>query len=177
MESILSKLPEKISHYEILNNLIPGTALCFILSYLGYPILDYGVGTCVMICYLVGLINNRFSSLVIESICRKTKFVEWRQHELYDLAKKERPFVETFLESANMYRAFISVFFVSLIAYGIQKILPESTFLQDYGLWILLSSLFLLFLFSYRKQVNKYVVKSIDEVQHKHNESENNKTE
>lgn len=177
MESIITKLSEKISHYEILNNLIPGTALCFILSYLGYPILDYGVGTCAMICYLVGLINNRFSSLIIEGVCRTTKFVKWRKYELYNLAKKERPFVETMLENANMYRAFVSVFFVSLVAYGIQKILPKSTFLQDYGLCILLSSLFLLFLFSYRKQVNKYVVKSIDEVQHKHNESENNKTE
>lgn len=32
METIISKISEKISRYEILNNLIPGTALCFILS-------------------------------------------------------------------------------------------------------------------------------------------------
>lgn len=118
-----------------------------------------------MICYLAGLINNRFSSLIIEWLCRKTKLIKWRDYSLYNSAKKERPFVDTLQEIANMYRAFVSVFFVSLIAFGIQKLLPYCTFLQDYGLWILLSLMFLLFLFSYRKQVNEYVVKNIDEVE------------
>ena len=170
METIISKISEKISRYEILNNLIPGTALCFILSYIGYPILDYSAGVCVMICYLVGLINSRFSSLVIEWLCRKTKLIKWRNYSLYNSAKKERPFVGTLQEIANVYRAFVSVFFVSLIAYGIQKLLPNCTFLQDYGLWILLSLMFLLFLLSYRKQVNEYVIKHIDEVQNQSKE-------
>jgi uncharacterized membrane protein YbhN (UPF0104 family) len=165
METIISKISEKISRYEILNNLIPGTALCFILSYIGYPILDYSTGVCIMICYLVGLINSRFSSLVIEWLCRKTKLIEWRDYSLYNSAKKERPFVGALQENANVYRAFVSVFFVSLIAYGIQKLILYCTFLQDYGLWILLSLMFLLFLLSYRKQVNEYVVKNIDEVE------------
>lgn len=176
METILTKLSETFSRYEILNNLIPGSALCFILSYMGYPILDYSVGACIVICYLVGLINSRFSSLVVEGICRKTKLVKWREYEQYNLAKKERPFLESILESANMYRSFLSVFFISLIAYGVQKILSKCAFIQRYDLWILLSLLFLLFLFSYRKQVNNYVVKNIDEVQKKHDESESEKT-
>lgn len=177
METILSKLSEAFSRYEILNNLIPGSALCFILSYMGYPILDYSVGVCIVICYLVGLINSRFSSLVVEGICRNTKLVKWREYEQYNLAKKERPFLESLLESANMYRSFVSVFLIALVAYGIQKILPECAFLQRYNLWILLSLLLFLFLFSYRKQVNNYVVKNIDEVQREHDESESNKTE
>lgn len=177
METILTKLSETFSHYEILNNLIPGSALCFILSYMGYPILDYSVGVCIVICYLVGLINSRFSSLVVEGICRKTKFIKWREYEQYNLAKKERPFLESILESANMYRAFLSVFLISLIAYGFQKILPQCGFIQRYDLWILLSLLFLLFLFSYRKQVNNYIVKNIDDVQNKPKESQNEKTE
>ena len=174
METIISKISEKISRYEIINNLIPGTALCFILSYIGYPILDYSAGVCVMICYLVGLINSRFSSLVIEWLCRKTKLIKWRNYSLYNSAKKERSFVGTLQENANMYRAFVSVFFVSLIAYGIQKLLPYCTFLQNYGLWILLSLMFLLFLLSYRKQVNEYVVKNIDEVESLKKQENNN---
>lgn len=177
METIISKISEKISRYDIINNLIPGTALCFILSYIGYPILDYSAGVCVMICYLVGLINSRFSSLVIEWLCKKIKLIKWRDYSFYNSAKKERPFVETLQEIANVYRAFVSVFFVSLIAYGIQKLLPNCTFLQDHGLWILLSLMFLLFLLSYRKQVNEYVIKHIDEVQNQPKESPKQKSE
>lgn len=175
METIISKILKNISRYEILNNLIPGSALCFILSYLGYPILDYNYGVCIAICYLVGLINGRFSSLVIEWLCKKTKLIKWREYSLYNSAKKERPFVETLQEISNMYRAFISVFFISLNAYAIQRILPKCVFLQNNGIWILIVSLLMLFLFSYRKQVNEYVVKNIDEVENdKESEKVNN---
>jgi len=165
METIILKILESISRYEILNNLIPGTALCLILSYMGYPILDYNFGACIVICYILGFINGRFSSLVIEWLCKKTKFIKWRDYSLYNSAKKERPFVSTLQENANMYRAFVSVFFISLIAYIMQLILSECVFLQKNGFWILMILLFVLFLFSYRKQVNDYVVKNIDEVE------------
>lgn len=165
METILTKLLETFSRYEILNNLIPGSALCLILSYLGYPILDYNFGVCIVICYLMGFINGRFSSLVIEWFCKKTKLIKWRKYSLYNSTKKERPFVETLQEIANVYRAFISVFLISLFAYVIQRILPHCVFLQNNGIWILIVLLLVLFLFSYRKQVNEYVVKNIDEVE------------
>ena len=159
----ISKLSEKISHYEFLVNLIPGSALCFILSYIGYPILDYNMVVCIAICYLVGLINGRFASLVIEGLCRITKFIKWKEYEFYIAAKEKRPYIEKMQEEANMFRSFVSVFFVSIIAYGVKQILPLCDFLQQNGFCILMALLFLLFLFSYRKQTNKYVVKNIDE--------------
>lgn len=165
METVISKILESISRYEILNNLIPGSILCLILSYLGYPILDYNILVCIAICYLVGLINGRFSSLVIEWVCRKTKLIKWREYSLYNSAKKERPFIGTLQEIANMYRAFVSVFFISLTAYIIQLILPKCVFLQNNGLLILIVLLIVLFVISYRKQVNDYIVKNIDEVE------------
>ena len=175
METTISKMIERISRYEIINNLIPGTALCFILSHLGYPILNYNAGISVVICYLVGLINSRFSSLIVEGICRKVNIVQWRKYELYIAAKAKRPFIETLQENANMYRAFVSVFFISLIAYVIQRIMPKCVFLQNNGIWILIVVLLVLFLFSYRKQVNEYVVKNIDEVKNdKESEKVNN---
>lgn len=163
METFITKLFEKISRYEILNNLIPGSALCFILSYLGYPILDYNVWTSIVICYLVGIVNSRFSSIVIEPICKKTHFVRWRKYEHYNKAKKERPFIVTLQESANMYRAFISVFLISICAYGLMKLSIKWTWLALNGIWILLVALLVLFALSYRKQINEYVIKNIDE--------------
>lgn len=164
METFLTKLLEKISHYEILNNLIPGSALCFILSYIGYPILNYNVWACIVICYLVGIVNSRFSSVVIELICRKTHFIQWRDYELYNKAKKERPFIATLLGNANMFRAFTSVFLISLCAYGLMRLSTKWIWLAQNGIWMLLVTLLVLFAFSYRKQINEYVVKNIDEV-------------
>ena len=171
MENFLIKLFEKISKYEIVNNLIPGTALCFILSYIGYPILDYNFGICLIICYFVGIINGRFSSIVIETICKKTKFIKWKDYKLYNKAKEKDSFIVTLQEDANMYRSFISVFLIALIAYFVQIILSEYDFLNNHGLWILMLLLLILFLFSYRKQI-KYVEKHIDKVEQEENEKE-----
>lgn len=164
METFLTKLFEKISHYEILNNIIPGSALCLILSYIGYPILEYNVWACIVICYLVGIVNSRFSSVAIEWICKKIHLIEWRDYESYNKAKKERPFIATLQESANMYRAFISVFLISLCGYSLMKLSTKWSWLVQNGIWVLLVALLVLFVFSYRKQINKYVVKNIDEV-------------
>lgn len=164
METFFTKLLEKISHYEILNNLIPGSALCFILSYIGFPILDYNVWAGIVICYLVGIVNSRFSSVFIEPICRKTHIIQWRDYKLYNKAKKERPFIASLLESANMFRSFVSVFFISLCAYGIMLLSIKWVWLAQNGLWLLLLALMVLFVLAYRKQINKYVVKNIDEI-------------
>ena len=164
MENLLTKIFEKISKYEIVNNLIPGTALCFILSYIGFPILDYNFGICLIICYLAGIINGRFSSVVVESICKKRKWVEWNDYKSYNKAKKARPFVETLQGDANMYRAFASVFFIALIAWGVQIFLSQFDFVKNYGLGFLIGLLVPLFFCSYIKQI-KYVGKHIDEVE------------
>lgn len=164
MESILTKLLEKVSHYEIVNNLIPGAALCFILSYIGYPILDHDFGKCVIVCYLMGVVNSRFSSLFVEWLFRKSHFIEWRNYDLYCRAKKEKPFVGTLLEIANMYRAFVSVFIISLAAYGLMLLSGKWLWLSQNSTWVLLVLALVLFAFSYRKQTNEYVVKNIDEV-------------
>lgn len=163
--TIITDLSKKISRYDIMTNLIPGFVLYVILNRLGYNLSSGNeilIQLCV--CYILGLINGRFSSFVIEGVCRTCKFVKWRDYDLYNKAKKERPFIATLQESANMYRSFASLFLLSLLAVLYKRVCCNSLWMCENGYWIVLILLFLLFVFSYRKQVNDYVVKNIDEV-------------
>lgn len=165
ISTIITDISKKISRYEIINNLIPGYVLYVILKQLGFLQLNIEeTWLQIVVCYILGLINSRFSSLIVEGMLRKMKFIEWRDYAKYNETKAKRPFVATLQESANMYRAFASLFLISLLA-GLYKLICENcSWMQSNGYWIVLVLLFLLYIFSYRKQVNDYVVINIDEV-------------
>ena len=164
MEQIISSLIKSLSRYEFINNLIPGVLLCYILKHIGYDFIGNNWFTNLIVGYYAGLINSRFSSLIIEEICRKLSFIEWRDYDSYNKAKESRPFITTMQELANMYRALTSVFIIALLALLYKKISIYCIWLDNNDFWIGLILLLILFLCSYRKQVNNYVIKNIDEV-------------
>ena len=95
---------------------------------------------------------------------RKFKWLEWREYDKYNIAKAARPFIATLQETANQFRAFTAVFVLALFAVAYSSIQELCPIAKEYGYILILFLLFLLFIFSYRKQVNEYVVKNIDEV-------------
>lgn len=163
MEQII-KLLSKISKYEILNNLIPGVALSFILTKSGYAVWCSDWVVNVVVSYFVGMICSRFSSLCIEEPFKKWGWIKWREYEQYNKAKSQRPFITLLQENANMYRSLAGAFILALLAVGYSKIRYTSVCLHDIELPVLILLLALLYIFSYRKQINDYVVKNIDEV-------------
>ncbi|WP_281758033.1 hypothetical protein [Succinatimonas hippei] len=163
MEQIVASLIKIISRYEFLNNLIPGIILCLIFKYIGYNFTDDNWLTNLVIYYFIGLVNSRISSLSIEYLCRKTSFIEWRNYSSYNNAKNKRPYLATMQEIANMYRSMASVFMITLLAILYKQIANYCLWLNNNGYWIICILLFVLFIFSYRKQVN-YIVKNIDEL-------------
>ena len=138
--------------------------MCYILSIIGYKIWLDGWFLNVVIAYIVGMICSRFSSVCIESLFKKYKWIQWRDYELYNKAKKERPYIATLLENANMYRTFVAVFFLAFVAIGCKELEGCWAFFPKIEPFILLLALLLLFVFSYIKQTNEYVIKNIDEV-------------
>lgn len=165
ISTIITDISKKISRYEIINNLIPGFVLFVVLKQLGFQQLNIEeTWLQIVVCYILGLINSRFSSLIVEGLSRKLKFIEWRDYAKFNETKAKRPFVATLQESANMYRAFASLFLLSLLAVLYKVICENCSWMQSNGYWIVLILLFLLYIFSYRKQVNDYVIKNIDEV-------------
>ena len=164
MEKLFETIIGKISRYEIITNLIPGVLLLFILSHIGFGIMFNNVFLNIISSYYIGLVNNRFSSLCVEGLMRKIKWVEWREYDKYNKAKSARPFIATLQETANQFRAFIAVFLLSLFSVAYRSIQALCPIAKEYGYIVIIILILLLFIFSYRKQVNEYVVKNIDEV-------------
>lgn len=137
--------------------------LCYILKYLGYDFIDNNWLINFIVYYFAGIVNSRVSSLIIESLCQKLSFIEWRDYSSYNKIKKRQPFIATNQEIANMYRSMASVFMIALFVLLYKQISEYCIWFKNNGYWIGLILLFILFLFSYRKQVNNYVIKYIDE--------------
>lgn len=162
MENLI-KLLSKFSKYELLNNLIPGVVLSYILTTIGYHVWDDNWMVNIIVSYFVGMICSRFSLLCIEEPFKKWEWIKWREYEDYNKAKKERPFIAILQTNANMYRCFAGVFVLAFVAILYSFVRPLCTWLSVVEVPLLILLLVLLYIFSYRKQINEYVVKNIDE--------------
>ena len=155
MEKMLTAIPV----YNLLTNLIPGTLLAILLKFFveGCDVFSITDNTWILavILYFMGVINSRISSLMFEPLFKKFKIVKYASYDDYTKAEfKDTSGKLTLLSQANNeYRSYLSVFTLVIIF----KLLFLSTiikeFVTEYISWLVLFLGFLLFLFSYRKQV------------------------
>lgn len=161
METIVA-LFNKISNYNILNNLIPGAILCVVFKYLvGYDFISVGTLESIVIFYFAGMINSRIGSLVLEPLLKKVKWVTFRDHHGYVEAEQKDKKINSLVEVNNMYRSMISIAFTSLIVKLYYVGVEQQWDFGNVSEWILLFALLLLFAFAYKKQT-KYIVSRID---------------
>lgn len=158
MEKIMEAIINALGPYEIIINLIPG-----ILFYLLAPSelqLSFDVDNTVFLlicCYFVGLILNRIGSVIISPIAQASGFVKYTQYGQYLKAEKSEGVdkLQTLLTVNNLYRTLCAMI-ISLIAVRVYySPLTYNTFffqifLNNWIYWVL----FILFLFSYRKQTS-----------------------
>ena len=144
---------EKVSNYQFLNNILPGTIFVSILNnYMGIIIKADNFLVSLFIYYFVGLIISRFGSIVIEPILRKIKFVNHQPYSKYIFASLKDKKINQLMELNNLFRSMMAMFcLLGLVTiYGkIQAICP---FVERNNKMILLLLLIALFLFSFRKQ-------------------------
>lgn len=75
---------DKVSQYNIITNILPGTILCIVLKYLvGYEIIVDEPYLNGFIFYFAGMINNRIGSLLIEPFCKWTHIVKFANYSDY----------------------------------------------------------------------------------------------
>lgn len=149
----LTKLLEKLSSYQILNYLIPGSVFCVLLKHLvGYDIVHFSMVENVIICYFVGMVNSRLGSLILYPILKKTKFIKEAEYADFVKVEKKDSKVTVLSDINNVFRSFANVMILLLCALGIKNIDCISNFLIGNINWIAIISLFILFLFSIRKQ-------------------------
>lgn len=162
MEGIKT-LIDKLSQYNFVTNILPGTVLCLMLKHIvGYDLFVtnewYQMG---IIFYFVGMVNNRFGSLVIEWTMKKTKIVEFSKYKDFVAAEKKDSKITTLSMENNVFRSYISVCTISLIASLFKLIADNVNWVDEWKMQFLLASLLLLFTLSYRKQTS-YVRKRVE---------------
>lgn len=162
MKEIFEPIISKLSQYEILNNLIPGAALCILLKYiLDINLLRGNEIEQVFIMYLLGIINGRVSSVIIETILKKIKFVKFAEYPKFLDAEAKDKKLTILSQTNNYYRSLLSVVTIVLVVYGWQRLTLISEWLQCHSDIVVLISLVLLFAFSYRKQTS-YIRKCVE---------------
>lgn len=158
----MEKLLEKISSYEILNNLIPGSLFGILLPFF-VPVVYPGWSSLekLIIAYIAGIIISRFGSLVITPLFLKCKFITHSLYENYIVASERDNKIDIFNSTSNMYRSLLSAFIllgVSCVLYRIQVYfaIPQSIFIFS-GLLTLI----ILMAYAYKKQT-QFVSKRVD---------------
>jgi hypothetical protein len=151
----MEKIFDKLSSYDIFNNLLPGLVFVIFYDYLfSTNIFDeINMFVVVVTSYLIGLFFSRIGSIIIEPILIKIKFISFSDYNDFILASKTDSKIEILLEVANMYR---TVFVVSVFAIGITIYrYCLSPFQNSHLVTFLVIQLIItiVFLASYKKQV------------------------
>lgn len=172
----MEKLLDKIGSYNLFNYLLPGIIFSILLEKTtSYTITQKDVIVQAFFAYFIGLIISRISSLFVEPILKKLNFVKFSDYKDFILASKDDPKIELLSEANNMYRVFISLFFV-LILINIYELVAKLIFpsLTNYTLHLVIIILFVIFVFSYRKQTN-YIIQRVEIYKNKQtNQGDNN---
>ncbi|MFA7361113.1 MAG: hypothetical protein WC139_08760 [Candidatus Kapaibacterium sp.] len=165
----MKELLDKLSSYNIFNYLLPGVIYVVMLSKIShFDLVQKDIITGVFLYYFIGLIISRVGSLFIEPFLKWLKFLNFSEYNKFVIASKQDSKIELFSEVNNMYRTMCSLFLLLIIAKLYEAFLAESPIFYEYGLFVFIIALLLLFLFSYRKQT-KYITKRVDSTILKHN--------
>ena len=162
---MIRAITDKLSQYNFLTNLLPGTMLCILLRYmvgfnLGFSAEWYQL---TVIFYFVGMVNNRVGSLLIEPMLRRLKIVKPTSYKSFILAEKKDEKIPTLMVENNVYRSCISVCLITMFAFGYRWLIEHVYFFKKNTSFILLIGLIVLFIFSIRKQT-RYINNRVEQV-------------
>lgn len=154
---------EKISQYSFLTNILPGTVLCILLRFfVGYDLFVFDEWYLMgLVFYFVGIVNNRFGSLCIEYILKKLHIVTFVPYKEFVNAEQKDAKITTLSTENNVFRSYISVCLLTLLAMLFKLIANNCSFIDKNKAVIIITLLFILFVLSYRKQTN-YVKRRIE---------------
>ncbi len=152
---------DKISSYNIFNNLLPGIVFVILTSKLTiYNLIqgDHIIG--IFLYYFIGLIISRIGSLIIEPLLKYINFLNGKNYKGYINASKIDSKIELLLEVNNTYRTMCSLIISVIFLKIFEALETRYIFLKDWKIEISLVVILFLFVFSLRKQTN-YITKRI----------------
>lgn len=167
---IIKLLVDKLSQYNFLTNILPGTVLCIIMKYLiGYDLIPTDYYQAGIVFYFVGMVNSRVGSLIVEPILKAMSWVKFAPYSEFLQAERKDSKLTILSQENNVLRSYISVMLLSAIGYIYKNYsLDWRQFLSD-ELLVLIVTLLVLFLLAYRKQTS-FIRKRIENIMKKNKE-------
>ena len=159
----MREIVDRLSSYNIFNYLLPGILFVGLSKEItSFSLAQDNLLIGLFLYYFIGLIISRIGSLILEPLLtEKIKFVEFAKYENYVKASKLDPKIDIFSEQNNMYLSLcmLSIVLIVLKIYD----LASGTGSSDNALiiFIFLVGLIVIFLFSYKKQTEEYIVKRV----------------
>ena len=153
---------EKISSYNLFNNLLPGILFAIIAKQTTkYDLIQSDILLGLFLYYFIGLIISRFGSLVFENILIKLKFVNYANYKDFVQTQKEDSKIDSLLESNNMFRTLSAMGFLLLFLKLYEYISIRLQIDDNITCISFVILIMTLFLFSYRKQTS-YIRKRVE---------------
>lgn len=157
----MNDLISKLSSYNLFNYLLPGVLFSFLVeNFTKYSLIQENLFVGAFLYYFVGLIISRIGSLAIEPFLKWVKFLKFADYKDFIKASKHDEKIEIFSEQNNMYRTFVSMFFLFFVLKIYESLSFVFPILKEADQFVLLFLILCLFLGSYRKQTN-YITKRI----------------
>lgn len=152
---ILKLIIDKLSQYNFLTNILPGTVLCIILKYfVGYDLIPDDFYQAGIVFYFVGMVNSRVGSLVIEPILKAISWVKFAPYSEFLRAEKEDAKLTILSQENNVFRSYISLMFISILGYIYKNCSLDLRLSLNNESLVIIVILFVLFLFAYKKQTS-----------------------
>lgn len=160
----MKELLEKLSSYNVFNFLLPGVIFAvFAGEFTNYNFVHENIIIGAFIYYFLGLIISRFGSLVIQPILKKLHFIQFADYAKYKKASKSDDQIVIFSETNNMFRTFISTFFLLLVLNFFEYCESLYPVIIQWRFLGLIIVLLVVFLFAYRKQT-KYITDTVKSI-------------
>ena len=157
----MTEFINKISRYNFLNYLFTGRLFVGVVDqFTKFSFIQSNLLLAPFIYYFIGLVISRIGSLLVEPILEMMRFIHLTDYHQYLTALKNDPSIEILSEANNLYRTLCSLFLVILFLKGFSVLQEYYPILKNISELLLTCVLFIIFLFSYRKQT-KYITKRI----------------
>ncbi len=158
----MNEIIARLSSYNLFNYLLPGIIFSVLVEkFTVHSFVIENIIVAAFVYYFMGLVISRIGSLVIEPFLKWIKFLKFADHKDFVIASKSDEKIEILSEQNNMYRTFVSMFFLFLLLKLYDALRPFCLLTREFDGYIIPSLLVCLFLFSYRKQT-KYITNRIN---------------
>lgn len=159
---VIKLIFDKLSQYNFLTNILPGTVLCIIMKYLvGYDLIPDDYYQAGIVFYFAGMVNSRVGSLIVEPILKAISWVKFAPYPEFLQAEKEDAKLTILSQENNVFRSYISAMFISIVGYICKNCTLDLRQFSIDDTLVLIVILFVLFLFAYKKQTS-FVKKRVD---------------